>query len=141
MNKVSYPKPDDLVLFEGVEFYFADIFRVVDQFYKQVAVDPDLKYPFQNVKDWPEHIDHLTHFWWMRLGGKPYLDISYQPVQKHAMSGFNRDLLKVWLNLFYKTLNAQLNQHQTEIWIELARRIGGFLAAKNDIYSKGLVAR
>lgn len=118
----------------GVAFAHGDLFRVVDAFYAQVAVDPVLRVPFQTVQHWPEHIARLTHFWWIRFGGRAYLATAYNPVIKHAAAGFNDDLLQRWLTLFHATVQAHLAPVQADLWIRISTRMGSALSVQNDQY-------
>lgn len=120
----------------GVNFARDDIFRVVDDFYTRIQHDPILKVPFASVGDWPEHIERLTHFWWVRFGGKPYLFNEYNPVLKHFFAGFNRELLTRWLSIFHETLQAHLTIEQAALWKLISERMGEGLFAKNERFKK-----
>lgn len=113
-----------------------DINRVVSSFYKQVEKDPLLRVPFQTVNDWPHHIERLTHFWWIRFGGKPYMDVSYDPVGKHFETGFNEHFLERWLEIFKSTLFKELNKDQAELWYEFAQSMGVALTRNNELMLK-----
>lgn len=127
------PQPaEQLNVFE-VSFSHQDIERVVEDFYTQVSVDELLKVPFGSVEDWPEHIEKLTHFWWLRFGGKPYLPYRYNPPQKHFERGFTRPLLKRWLALFKATMEKHLLPEQVELWSDMAERMGQSLAHRNEL--------
>lgn len=129
MNLFNY---DKTVTLNGVEFSHEDIFRVVDDFYTRVQNDPLLQVPFESVHDWPEHIERLTHFWWTRFGGEPYLSISYNPVAKHFQAGFNREFLTHWLFLFHDTLKTKLKSEQASLWTLISERMGEALFSKNE---------
>lgn len=116
----------------GVEFAHADLHRVIDDFYTRIQHDSVLKIPFASVGDWPEHIEKLTHFWWVRFGGKPYLFNHYNPVAKHFFAGFNRELLLRWLSIFQDTLKDQLKPEQAQVWTMISERMGEVLSAKNE---------
>lgn len=118
----------------GVEFTHKDIKKVVETFYNKVAVDPVLKVPFQSVHDWPEHIERLTHFWWIRFGGKPYMFSYYNPVPKHYYAGFNQTLLSRWLMLFHEVLSTHLNKEQCRVWTSISERMGQTLSQKNELF-------
>lgn len=132
MSKVQTPLDSDSVALNGVIFTHKDIFSVVDDFYTRIQKDPQLQIPFGSVHDWPEHIQRLTHFWWTRFGGTPYLDTQYNPPAKHYFAGFNEELLKQWLKLFGETLKDHLSAAQIEIWQLVTERMGQGLSAKND---------
>ncbi len=120
------------VTVNGIEFSHDDIFNVVDDFYTRVQNDPLLRVPFESVHDWPEHIKRLTHFWWMRFGGDRYMPISYDPVEKHFLAGFNREFLTQWLFLFDETLKTHLPPAQVALWKLISERMGDSLTMKND---------
>ena len=67
---------------------------VVSDFYDRVRMHPRLAAPFASVEDWPEHKAHLTHFWWVTLGGKRYREKPYRVAEKHALAGFTPALLQ-----------------------------------------------
>lgn len=135
---MEYTRPDnhDSIKLNNVSFTFSDIHDVVESFYRKVPQDELLKIPFGNVKDWPHHIEHLTHFWWGRLGGDPYMDASYNPPRKHFEAGFNETLLKRWLELFNETLTEKLRPNQAELWSAIAARMGFALNMKNEMLKK-----
>lgn len=134
MNAGNKASDSDLVTVNGVEFTHKAIENVVATFYNRVAVDPVLKEPFQSVQDWPEHIERLTHFWWIRFGGKPYMFSHYNPVPKHYYAGFNPPRLERWLKLFHEVLQEQLNEEQCRIWVTISERMGQTLTAKNELF-------
>lgn len=132
----GHPHPDDRISLNRISFSHSDIRRVVDQFYRRVELDPVLSVPFRSVENWPNHIEHMTHFWWIRFGGPSYLDISYNPVKKHFAAGFNLAFLSRWLTLFQSTLETSLSPEQAHLWGIVAERIGQSLSMKNDYYKK-----
>lgn len=127
---------DATIVLNGVSFSHDDLFRVVDSFYRQIQYDPLLSVPFRSVADWPEHIDRLTHFWWIRFGGKPYLFNHYSPDAKHFFAGFNRELLTRWLMIFHQTLDRQLNSEQAALWKRISESMGESLMIKNETYRR-----
>lgn len=106
---------------------------VVAAFYSQVRQHPTLAGPFARVHDWPHHLEILTHFWWVTLGGERYLDYSYQVPAKHAEAGFTPALLKDWLALFQDTVTEHLPAEQAIAWIERARKIGTSLNMLHEL--------
>lgn len=135
MSEEKIPSSDESVMANGIAFSHGDMFRVVDDFYTRIQADPVLQIPFQSVHDWPEHIKRLTHFWWTRFGGKPYLAGFYNPVVKHFAAGFNREFLAHWISIFEDTLRTHLNADQYELWIAIVHRMGEALAMKNELYA------
>jgi len=89
-----------------------------------LLADGSLAGPFGKVTDWPAHLEHLTHFWWVTLGGERYLDYRYAVPAKHADVGFTPTLLGDWLALFRQTVRSHLPGDLAEPWIERAERIG-----------------
>lgn len=130
------PAPMDSVMINDVSFSHQDMFDVIDAFYTKVQNDELLKEPFSSVHDWPEHIDRLTHFWWGKFGGQPYMFTMYNPVVKHFHSGFDREKLTRWLALFHETLNEKLSAQQAQIWKLISERMGESLSLKNEMYKK-----
>lgn len=123
----------DYVEIKSIHFTFQDIFKVVDAFYKEVAFDPLLSVPFKSVTDWPHHIERLTHFWWIRFGGRAYLEGSYDPIGKHFEAGFNQEFLERWLALFKEVVNRELTSAQAEIWETITISMGTALSRNNEM--------
>lgn len=134
MNASVMPKDTDEILVNNVIFTHKDIFNVVNDFYTRVQTDPLLQVPFSSVHDWPEHIQRITHFWWIRFGGKPYMFAEYNPVLKHFHAGFNAEFLARWLQLFHATLRNHLNQNQIDLWVLISERMGQALSMKNEYF-------
>lgn len=124
---------NEFVEINSLKFTHGEIHRVVDKFYAKVALDPYLRAPFSVVDDWPHHIQRLTHFWWMRLGGKPYMSAQYNPIQKHFESGFSEEFLDIWLTLFKKILRENLAPEQAQLWGELTESMGVALNRNNEL--------
>lgn len=127
---------DKVVTVNGVEFSHDDIFHVVDDFYGRIQRDPVLQVPFSSVGDWVEHVQKLTHFWWIRFGGEPYLFNFYNPVAKHYFAGFNRELLTRWLFIFHETLQTHLSSEQVALWKLISERMGDSLDMKNELFRR-----
>ncbi|AGH95361.1 group III truncated hemoglobin [Pseudobdellovibrio exovorus] len=135
MNKKSPLEPElNTVAVNGVTFRHQDIYNVIDDFYNRIQQDSILSVSFRSVHDWPEHIERLTHFWWIRFGGHPYLSTEYNPVTKHFFAGFNHNLLERWLGLFHQTLDDRLTLQQSHLWKLISERIGNSLSIKNEMY-------
>lgn len=122
----------------GVTFRHGDIHRVVSEFYAKVPADDLLKDPFRSVHDWPEHINRLTHFWWTRFGGRPYMLAQYAPVPKHYFAGFSDVLLQRWLELFKATLDAHATPEQKALWSSAVDRMGQAFLVKNQMFHEYL---
>jgi hemoglobin len=105
---------------------------VIDDFYNRVQKHPTLAGPFGIVDDWEEHKAHLSHFWWVTLGGRPYRNKPYQVARKHAMAGFTPELLVDWLSLFRTTLNSHLPADTAEEWFARAANIGRSLKLMHE---------
>ncbi|MCO6441848.1 MAG: group III truncated hemoglobin [Nitrococcus mobilis] len=98
--------------------------RVVDDFYGRVQSHPTLAEPFKRVKDWPEHIARLSHFWWITMGGERYRNDQYHVIAKHMPIGVTDALVDDWLALFHTTLEDHLTPEQTEFWYGYAEQLG-----------------
>ena len=105
---------------------------VVNDFYDRVQRHPHLATPFSIVEDWSEHKAHLTHFWWVTLGGKRYREKPYSVAEKHAMAGFTPALLQEWLALFRQTLTEHLPAEYADEWFARAQHIGRSLVLMNE---------
>jgi hemoglobin len=110
--------------------------RVVSEFYDRVQQHQALAEPFSIVHDWTEHKAHLTHFWWVTLGGKRYREQPYSVAQKHAAAGFTPALLVEWLALFKQTLNAHLPREYAEEWYARAVHIGRSLVLMHEFHCR-----
>jgi hemoglobin len=124
---------NDFVEVNSIKFTFDDISQVVNNFYTKVAIDPYLRGPFTVVDDWPHHIDRLTHFWWIRFGGRAYMDVQYNPVQKHYETGFSEELLDHWLTLFKNVMKETLSVPQCQLWTSLVEGMGSALNRNNEL--------
>lgn len=136
MNEQAVPENTEFIVVNGVSFTHGDIQTVVQNFYSQIQFDAQLKVPFQSVTDWPEHIKRLTHFWWIRFGGRPYLSNQYDPITKHFFAGFNEVLLARWLMLFQTTLQKHLSEQQQNLWGLISERMGHSLSIQNELRKK-----
>lgn len=136
MNSVNGPDKLEFVEVNSIRFTFQEMNNVVKAFYAKVAVDDHLHGPFSIVDDWPHHILRLTHFWWIRFGGRPYMDVQYDPIGKHLESGFNEGLLEIWLDLFKEVLFETLSRPQALLWSEFAEKIGVALNRNNEMMIK-----
>ena len=105
---------------------------VVSDFYDRIQQHPRLAEPFERVTDWPEHKAHLTHFWWVTLGGNRYRDKPYRVAEKHMLAGFTPALLDEWLALFLQTLNAHLAPALAGQWYARAENIGRSLVLMHE---------
>ena len=106
---------------------------VIGDFYDRVREHPTLARPFEIVDDWEEHKAHLSHFWWVTLGGRPYRNKPYQVADKHALAGFTPELLVDWLSLFRVTLNRHLPADTAEQWFARAANIGRSLTLMHEV--------
>lgn len=96
-EKYKKPLDKEKVFLSGIAFEFKDIQSVIHLFYTEVSKHKSLQVPFSSVEDWDYHINKLSHFWWCRFGGKPYMDVSYNPPLKHLEAGFNKNFLDEWM--------------------------------------------
>ena len=133
MNRVNKPQESEWIEVDSIKFTFADINNVIKRFYAKVVIDDHLYGPFSVVDDWPHHIERLTHFWWIRFGGKPYMDVQYDPISRHFETGFSVGLLEIWLDLFKETMKESLTAPQTQLWSDFSERIGEALNRNNEM--------
>lgn len=133
MGMEHSPVDEESVVLHGVNYTHGEICRVIEVFYGRVQKDRLLHVPFQSVQEWPHHIQRIVHFWWVRMGGKPYLNGLYNPGLKHFEAGFNREFLARWLEVFHESLRVHLNPKQVELWQSIAERMGEALSLKNDL--------
>lgn len=131
-NEIKKPNSADTILFDDVSFSYRDIFSVVETFYIKVQTHPTLSIPFSSVGDWPYHIQRITNFWWIKLGGKPYMLSQYNPIPKHFYAGFSESLLSDWLSLFREVLESKLDPEQVKVWSDMSLRIGKHLTKTNE---------
>ncbi|MEZ4803479.1 MAG: group III truncated hemoglobin [Gelidibacter sp.] len=113
-----------------------DIFLLVSEFYKKVRKDTVLG-PFFNpiIKDWEEHINHLTTFWESSLFISKKLEHRYNgnPLDIHVKvdKDHNNTITELhfggWLNLWYQTLNELFEGEIAENAKRRARKMGTFL--------------
>jgi hemoglobin len=111
------------------------VHAVVDDFYERVQQHPTLATPFSIVTQWPEHKAHLTHFWWVTLGGKRYSDKPYSVAEKHQSAGFTPALLQEWLALFRQVLTTHLAAADCDEWYARAEHIGRSLVLMHEFHS------
>lgn len=111
------------------------IAQVMDDFYEQVQQHPELSPAFQVVEDWPQHKAKLTHYWWMALGGEPYMKYTYDIGQKHRQAGYTSELLNThWMPLFEQTVRAHIAPESADIWLNQAHKIGSRLSLIDDYW-------
>ena len=115
--------------------------RIVNVFYERIQAHPTLQGPFAIVHDWPVHEEILTHFWWVTLGGKRYLDYPYAVARKHNEAGFTPELLVDWLALFREVINNELPTDLASGWIQRAEMIGQSLTYMHEVATRGGMAR
>lgn len=115
----------------------ATIAAVVDDFYSRIQHHPTLAGPFGIVHDWPAHKAKMTHFWWLSLGGRPYLDYRYEVMPKHAAVGVTAALVDDWLALFETVVHAHVEAPAlADAWLFRARRMGDSLRLVEAYYRR-----
>jgi len=112
-----------------------DIFQLVSKFYDKVRKDEILG-PFFNetIKDWDEHLQHLTTFWESSL----FLKTKYHgnPVDAHInVDAANHNSITelhfgLWLNLWVQTIDELFDGDFAENAKRRARKMGTFLYLK-----------
>lgn len=109
----------------------ADVFNLVDTFYKKVRVDEFLGPIFEaHIDDWPRHIDRLTDFWETNLffvrkfKGNPML--KHQIVDAAAGYTINEHHFGTWLNLWFHTIDDLFVGERAHVAKNRARSMGTF---------------
>ena len=112
-----------------------DLATLVDRFYEQVRVDPELGPVFNAaIDDWPEHKRMLTAFWSsVVLGTKSYRG---NPMAAHRPHPIRAEHFEHWLALWQRTANEVLAPEHAARVMEYATRIGYSLR-----YGLGLLDR
>ena len=111
------------------------IAQVMDDFYARVQQHPMLSPAFAVVQDWSHHKAVLTHYWWMALGGEPYMEYTYDIGHKHRQAGYTPELLnEYWMPVFEQTVRAHIAPEWAEIWLNQARKIGGMMNLVDDYW-------
>lgn len=112
-----------------------DVFLLVSSFYKKVRQDDTLG-PFFNetIKNWDQHLEHLTTFWESSL----FLKTKYKgdPLKAHVKvdQENNNSITElhfgIWLNLWYQTIEELFEGDYAENAKRRARKMGTFLYLK-----------
>ena len=109
-----------------------DVFLLVSSFYKEVRKN-ELLGPIFNpmIKNWDEHLDHLTNFWESNL----FFKKTYKgnPMQKHVdvdiyhNGSINEMHFGVWLNLWFETIDRLFEGEIAQIAKNRARNMSTFI--------------
>ncbi|MFP4846142.1 group III truncated hemoglobin [Winogradskyella sp. PE311] len=112
-----------------------DLFLLVSKFYEKVKRD-DVLGPYFNktIKDWDEHLQHLTTFWESSL----FLQTKYSgnPLETHIKMDktHNNSVTELhfglWLNLWYQTIDDLFVGDYAENAKRRARKMSTFLYLK-----------
>jgi hemoglobin len=96
---------------------------VVDRFYDQVRIDPELGPIFgAAIDDWPEHKRLVTSFWCsVALGMRSYRG---NPVTAHRPHPIRAEHFARWLALWKDVVEAVLPPEHASPMIDYATRIG-----------------
>ncbi|WP_179334616.1 group III truncated hemoglobin [Winogradskyella costae] len=119
-----------------------DIFLLVSKFYDKVRQDDKLgPYFNETIKDWEQHLEHLTTFWESSL----FLKTKYygNPLEAHTKvdAAFNNNITElhfgIWLNLWFQTIDELFEGDYAENAKRRARKMGTFMymnifAARNS---------
>ena len=94
-----------------------DLIReIVGSFYDQARTHPRLGPYFDHVVDWEETKEHITHFWWIDMGGERYRPDIYNPVAVHRRFRVPAELVDDWVELFVDNLRRFLDEKQVDLW-------------------------
>jgi len=112
-----------------------DIYLLVSSFYKEVRKDKVLG-PFFNetIKNWEEHLQHLTTFWESSLFLKT--KFAGNPLEAHVRvdAEHNNSITELhfglWLNLWHQTIDKLFEGDYAENAKRRARKMGTFLYLK-----------
>ena len=112
---------------EAVELTQAQLAELVDRFYEQVRVDPELGPVFNAaIDDWPEHKRMLTEFWSsVALGTRSYRG---NPMAAHRPHPIRAEHFDRWLALWRQTASEVLPAEHVE---RVAHRLA--TAARADL--------
>jgi len=112
-----------------------DVFLLVSSFYNKVRNDAVLGPFFNNViKNWDDHLQHLTTFWESSL----FLKTKYlgNPLEAHVkVDAANNNSISelhfgLWLNLWFQTIDELFEGDYAENAKRRARKMGTFLYLK-----------
>lgn len=111
---------------ETPELTEQDLETLVDRFYEQVRVHPELGPVFNAaIDDWPEHKRMLTAFWSsVALGTRSYRG---NPMASHRPHPIRAEHFEQWLSLWQSTANEVLAPEHAARVMEYATRIGSSL--------------
>lgn len=117
----------------------ADLFLLVSHFYKKVRAHKVLG-PFFNesIKDWDQHLDHLTTFWESSLFLTRQLEKKYDgnPLDVHIKvdQNFDNSITElhfgIWLNLWYQSVDELFTGELADKAKRRARKMGTFMYLK-----------
>lgn len=117
----------------GVDFSLLEIFKVADSFYSRARNDEKIGWIYSSVKNWDEQVAWFTHLWWVRLGGRPYLDGKKKPIESKLIDLIDSKVMEHWLVLFKSIQNTYLSNKQAELWFEMVKKRVGTLLLKKEI--------
>ena len=116
-----------------------DVFLLVSNFYKKVRINETIG-PFFNetIKNWDEHLNHLTTFWETSLFFTKKLDVKYSgnPIEVHVkLDAENNNSITelhfgIWLNLWVQTIDELYVGEMADNAKRRARKMGTFLYLK-----------
>ena len=108
---------------EAIELTQTQLAELVDRFYEQVRVDPELGPVFNAaIDDWPEHKRMLTEFWSsVALGTRSYRG---NPMAAHRPHPIRAEHFDRWLALWRQTASEVLPAEHVERMVGYAEKIG-----------------
>ena len=111
-----------------------DIKQLVDTFYAGIREDELLKDIFNKVIQdrWPEHLEKMYRFWQtVLLGEQTYYG---SPFIHHSELPINKLHFDRWLELFYKTVEAQFQGAKAEEAKWRAEKMAQMFQSKLEYY-------
>ncbi len=97
---------------------YEQIQSVVRAFYEKVMAHPQLAHFFERIEDFTEHEKRITDFWYISMGGRPAHPPKIDMMGKHLPLGIKPEHLEIWLALFSETLDQQLPENLSTLWLD-----------------------
>ncbi|MDG1711913.1 MAG: group III truncated hemoglobin [Flavobacteriaceae bacterium] len=99
------------------------------QFYEKIRSDELLGPIFNTViKNWPEHLEHLTDFWETQLFFVGMF--KGNPLKKHVEVDSQTNHFGVWLNYWFETFDFLFEGERVQVAKNRARIMGSHLYLK-----------
>ena len=104
----------------------AGILQLIKPFYADVRQHAVIGPIFNShVKDWPAHLDKITEFWALQVGGKSRYPGGFAGA--HMSLGLQSEHFQHWLGLWELNSTRQLSPREAGEMIALAQQLAGRL--------------